>query len=203
MRKSQVIINLEAWHGGLTLNDISRDRGRGELGRGWSRGRGPLGLSTDIRWRQSQEHQAPVFSATSPDNCWLHKNVKTAETVADWLHETACAQSICPRVTMDKHCTGHWNWHSSVRTQESPHFTAPLFMVTSSSSQVLMVSWSPTPCLHYISWSQTSDRCAPRSESPRTELCRTRADETWAASTLRLTPSPARRQQPRGDHKIR
>ena len=160
IRRSQVIINLGAWHGGLTLNDISRDRGRGELGRGWSRGRGPLGLSTDIRWRQSQEHQAPVFSATSPDNCWLHKNVKTAETVAAWLHETGCAQSICPRVTMDKHCTGHWNWHSSVRTQESLHFTAPLFMVTSSSSQVLMVSWCLTPCLHYISWAQLSDRCA-------------------------------------------
>ena len=147
---------------GLTLNDISRDRGRGELGRGWSRGRGPLGLSTDIRWRQSQEHQAPVFSDTSPDNCWLHKNVKTAETVAAWLHETGYAQSICPRVTMDKHCTGHW--HSSVRTQESLHFTAPLFMVTSSSSQVLMVSWCLTSCLHYISWSQLLDRCA-RSES--------------------------------------
>ena len=44
------------------------------------------------------------------------------------------------------------------------HFTAPLFMVTSSSSQVLLVSWSLTPCLHYISWSQLLDRCA-RSES--------------------------------------
>ena len=65
MRKSQVIINLGAWHGGLTLNDISRDRGRGELGRGWSRGRGPLGLSTDIRWRQSQEHQAPVLTTAA------------------------------------------------------------------------------------------------------------------------------------------
>ena len=185
---------------GLTLNDISRDRGRAELGRGWSRGRGPLGLSTDIRWRQSQEHQAPVFSATGPDNCWLHKNVKTAETVAAWLHETGCAQSICPRVTMDKHCTGHW--HSSVKTQESLHFIVHGHELLKSSVDGVVESYSMFT-LHLLV--TTIGQMCPLwvSESPRTELCRTRADETWAASTLRLTPSPARRQQPRGDHKIR